>query len=126
MAEGAARFGVSVEEFVAHLGEKIYDVYLNNKTYWSNVPQRVWEFTMGGYQAMKKWLSYREGKLLGRAITADEAYYFRDMARRIAALRITQAQLDINYTAVEAATYVWPSSAPKVEQAAAPDAASAS
>jgi hypothetical protein len=27
----------------------------------------------GGYQVIKKWLSYREHKLLGRPLTTDEA-----------------------------------------------------
>ncbi len=34
---------------------------------------RVWDYTIGGYQVIKKWLSYREHKLLGRPLTTDEA-----------------------------------------------------
>ena len=49
------------------LGEPLCDVYLNEVAYWSNIPLRVWEYTIGGYQVIKKWLSYREKKLLGRA-----------------------------------------------------------
>src|SRR5439155_21257575 len=44
----------------ALLGEQTYDIYLNGVAYWKNVPQRVWEYTIGGYQVIKKWLSYRE------------------------------------------------------------------
>jgi len=40
-----------------------YDVYLNGSAYWKNVPLEVWEYRIGGYQVLKKWLSYREEKL---------------------------------------------------------------
>ena len=31
---------------------------------WSNVPAAVWNYKLGGYQVLKKWLSYRESKVL--------------------------------------------------------------
>ena len=61
-----------------------------------------------GYQVMKKWLSYREKKLLGRGLTQDEARYVSEVARRIAALLLLGPRLDANYEAVKAATYAWP------------------
>src|SRR5262249_1511618 len=42
------------------------DIYLNDKAYWANVPRTVWDYRLGGYQVIKKWLSYREKELLGR------------------------------------------------------------
>ena len=68
------------------LGGRAYDVYLNGRAYWRNVPAAVWEYRLGGYQALKKWLSYRERKVLGRPLRADEVAQFRDTARRIAAI----------------------------------------
>ena len=58
---------------------------------------------------IKKWLSYREAKLLGRAITPDEARWVTSMARRIAAICLLQPELDANYLRVKANTYKWPS-----------------
>jgi hypothetical protein len=81
-----------------------HDVYLNNAAYWRNVPETVWGYTVGGYPVMKKWLSYREFELLGRALTPDEAREVTHMARRIAALILLQPELDKNYQAVKAAT----------------------
>ncbi len=92
------------------LGQSTHDVYLNESTCWRNVPEKVWEYTIGGYQVIKKWLSYREFDLLGRALTPDEAREVTHMARRIAALILLQPQLDANYQAVKAATYDWPGS----------------
>ncbi len=40
------------------LGEKTDDVYLNDMAYCRNIPARVWDYTIGGYQVIKKWLSY--------------------------------------------------------------------
>ncbi|MDD4103160.1 MAG: DNA methyltransferase, partial [Kiritimatiellae bacterium] len=78
------------------------DIYLNGLTCWRNVPVPVWEYTIGGYQVIKKWLSYREKPLLGRGLTVAEVRYVTEIARRIAALLALQAELDENYRAVVA------------------------
>ena len=56
----------------ALLGARTTDVFLNDDAYWRNIPETVWNFTIGGYQVLKKWLSYREQPLLGRALTPAE------------------------------------------------------
>ena len=43
---------------------------------------RVWEYTIGGYQVIKKWLSYREREILGRGLTTDEVHAVTEIARR--------------------------------------------
>jgi len=83
------------------------DVYLNATAYWKNIPQPVYDFTIGGYQVIKKWLSYREQRVLGRALTMAEIMEVTAMARRLAALVLLQAQLDDNYRAVAAATWTF-------------------
>ena len=65
------------------LGEATYDIHLNGNAYWRNVPANVWSYRLGGYQVLKKWLSYRERKVLGRALTVEEVGYFSETARRI-------------------------------------------
>ncbi|MCX5769391.1 MAG: N-6 DNA methylase [Candidatus Hydrogenedentes bacterium] len=89
-------------------GEKTLDVYLNDTAYWANVPEAIWEYHIGGYQIIKKWLSYREKPLLGRGLKLEEAEYATEMARRIAALILLQTDLDANYEAVKADTWPWP------------------
>ena len=64
--EGLADLGLTYDELIVCLGGACYDVYLNDVAYWRCVPARVWKYTIGGYQVMKKWLSYRERALLGR------------------------------------------------------------
>jgi hypothetical protein len=79
------------------LGPCTRDVWLNNRTYWRNVPDEVWELVIGGYQVLKKWLSYRHRTILGRALTVDETRRFQNSARRIAKLCLMGTELDENY-----------------------------
>ena len=65
------------------LGETTLDIYLNNHAYWCNVPAGVWNYKLGGYQVLKKWLSYRERDVLGRALSPGEVQYFAEMVRRV-------------------------------------------
>jgi predicted helicase len=49
-----AAFAGSGGDAAALLGASTYDVYLNGKAFWSNIPSAVWEYTLGGYQVIKK------------------------------------------------------------------------
>lgn len=84
-----------------------HDVYLNESACWKSIPAQVWDFTIGGYQVLKKWLSYRELALLGRPLTPEEAREVTQTARRIAALIVLQPELDQNYQAVKAGAFDW-------------------
>ena len=106
--DGAAALGLTADEALACLGLTTYDIYLNDLAYWRNVPERVWRYTIGGYQVIKKWLSYREYELLGRPMSADEAREVMNMARRIAAILLMGPALDANYRAVCENTWPWP------------------
>ena len=68
------------------LGDTTFDIYLNDRAYWRNVPAAVWSYKLGGYQVLKKWLSYRERGVLGRPLRPEEVQHFTDTARRIAAI----------------------------------------
>jgi Type ISP C-terminal specificity domain/N-6 DNA Methylase len=83
------------------------DMYLNATAYWKNIPQPVYDFTIGGYQVIKKWLSYREQRVLGRALTMGEIMEVTAMARRLAALVLLQPMLDENYRNIAAATWAF-------------------
>jgi hypothetical protein len=107
ISAGAKIFGLSSEQAFAMLGAKTSDIYLNDLAYWANVPVKVWEYTIGGYQVIKKWLSYREQKLLGRPLTKGEVRYVQEMVRRIAAILLLQPTLDANYKAAKSNTFPW-------------------
>ena len=71
---------------VATLGETTFDIHLNSNAFWCNVPVGVWTYKLGGYQVLKKWLSYRERAILKRPLSDKEVQYFTDTVRRIAAI----------------------------------------
>lgn len=73
------------------------DLYWNNTCFWENVPKDVYEFTIGGYPVIKKWLSYRHIDKLKRPLVDTEIEYVIEMTRRIAALIELGSNLDDNY-----------------------------
>ena len=76
----------ALADAVPTLGNTTFDVYLNDRAYWLNVPEAVWNYQLGGYQVLKKWLSYRESKVLGRSLLPEEVQHFTNTTRRIAAI----------------------------------------
>jgi hypothetical protein len=93
---------MTYDQLVTCLGETRHDVYLNDRAYWRCVPARVWKYTIGGYQVMMKWLSYRERPLLGRDLKPDEARYVTEIARRLAAILLLEPALDANHERMKA------------------------
>lgn len=112
---GATRLGIGVDEVLGMLGSTTVDVYLNDSAYWKAIPSRVWDTTIGGYQVLKKWLSYREATILNRALTVDETRNFRDIARRIAAVLLMSQILDSNYLLAKASACKWETSGQEPE-----------
>ena len=80
-------------------GPDYYRVFLNARACCDFVPRAVWEYTLGGYPVLKKWLSYREEAVLGRALRPEEAREFTGIARRIEALLRLGAELNAAYRA---------------------------
>lgn len=101
---GARELDLSEGQAMALLGERTVDVYLNGVACWSNVPERVWAYTLGGYPVIKKWLSYRERDVLDRPLKLDEVRYVTEMIRRVAAILLLGPALDAHYAAVKEAT----------------------
>ncbi|KRE18210.1 hypothetical protein ASE63_03320 [Bosea sp. Root381] len=103
----AMQQGMPFDTLLGLIGGKTYDVLLNTDVYWANVPEKVWDYTLGGYQVIKKWLSYREQSVLGRPLKLDEALYVSETVRRIAAILTMGPALDASYLAcaADAQTY---------------------
>ena len=73
-------------------GETTFDIYLNAGAFWRNIPAQVWTYKLGGYQVLKKWLSYREHEILGRMLTPEDVQHFTDTARRIGAIVVAPVE----------------------------------
>lgn len=104
MKRDLGELDISMDEPLSILGQSTCDVYLNGVAYWRNIPARVWGYTIGGYQVIKKWLSYREFELLRRSLTPEEARTITNIARRIAAIILLEPILNSNYEAIKKAT----------------------
>ena len=74
------------------LGDTTFDVYLNANAFWRNVPAAVWNYRLGGYQVLKKWLSYRERTILDRPLKPSEVQHVSETARRIAMILLATAR----------------------------------
>jgi len=55
LTEIAVERGALPEGAADILGEQTCDLWLNGRAYWRNVPLPVWEYTLGGYQVIKRW-----------------------------------------------------------------------
>ena len=76
----------AMSDALSALGDTTFDIHINRNAFWRNVPAAVWSYRLGGYQVLKKWLSYRERTVLGRPLHLEEVKQFTDTARRIAAM----------------------------------------
>jgi predicted helicase len=46
--------------------KKTQRLYINDEQYFGNVPQEVWQFAIGGYQVLDRYLKYRKKRKLSR------------------------------------------------------------
>jgi hypothetical protein len=90
---------------VTKYGADALNIWLNEDVFWQNVPKPAWDYVIGGYQVLKKWLSYRAHPVLGRSMSENEVGDFRDNARRLTALTALHPALDENYHSVVSATF---------------------
>ncbi|QEC69616.1 N-6 DNA methylase [Panacibacter ginsenosidivorans] len=99
--------GYSEELIHKLLGETTIDVFLNADVYWKNIPLKVWNYHIGGYQVIKKWLSYREESIIKRPLKKEEAREIVNISRRITALCLMEENLNNNYKRVKENTFDW-------------------
>lgn len=50
-------------------------VYINKQNYFTDIPQHIWEFKIGGYQVLDKWLKDR--KNANRVLSEDEIIHYQ-------------------------------------------------
>jgi hypothetical protein len=87
----------ATEAYTDLLGEKALDIGISPVSFWRGVPEAVWECRIGGYQVLKKWLSYRDHSIIDRSLTTEEVGHFQQTARRIAAILLLGPALDASY-----------------------------
>lgn len=95
----AGDLGVTISYYGAAGGRWVEDnggsLYLNDDVLLRGVPSEVWQYELGGYPVMKKWLGYRHvSRLGGRPLTLAELDELRSIAQRIAAVLELRPALD--------------------------------
>ena len=103
----AERHGVDLDQLSELIGTRAVDVHINEQASWQGVPSKVWSYSLGGYQVLKKWLSYRDLEVLGRGLTGDEALHFAKMARRICEILCLGPLLDSAYAQTRKCAVPW-------------------
>ena len=103
----AARHKIDLDTLFELIGHRAVDVHINNGALWQGVPANVWSYSLGGYQVLKKWLSYREFEVLGRALTGDEALHFAKTVRRICEILCLGPALDAVYAESRQCAVAW-------------------
>lgn len=54
--------------------EKTKRIYINSGQYFEGIEKEVWEFMIGGYQVLDKWLKDR--KKAGRTLSYDDQIHY--------------------------------------------------
>jgi SAM-dependent methyltransferase len=107
LSQIAARHDLVLETLLGLIGAQAVDVHINGDAKWEGVPAKVWDYTLGGYQVLKKWLSYREAEVLGRALTGEEAMHFAKTARRITEILCMGPALDAAHALARECAVPW-------------------
>ncbi len=77
--------------------EKGRRVYINKAQYFEGVEPEVWEYQIGGYQVLDKWLKDRKGRVLN---LEDIRHYCRVVTALAKTIKIQQ-EIDVLYSEVE-------------------------
>lgn len=87
-------------------GDRTGDLFISGQVHFGHVPEAVWQYQLGGYPVLKKWLGYRQAdRRDGKPLTDDERRWLRQMIQRIAALLALGPTLDALYQEASADSF---------------------
>jgi len=83
-------------------GGRTYDpknqrVYINKEQYFDNIPEHLWDYQIGGYQVLDKWLKDRAE----RRLSADDVRHYCRVATALSETMRLQRELSDEYLSVE-------------------------
>ena len=77
--------------------EKEKRIYINKDQYFEGVEKDVWEYQIGGYQVLNKWLKDRKG----RTLSLDDIKYYCKIVTVLKKTIGIQEKIDILYPEIE-------------------------
>ena len=92
-----AKFHGEGDNRICKIQYKSDRVYINGSQYFEGISPEIWEYQIGGYQVIKKWLTYRKGRML----SAED---IKHVCRTASALHKTieiQREIDEIYPEIE-------------------------
>ncbi len=107
LSQIAERHALDVSSLLDVIGSSAVDIYINATSGWQAIPIRVWSYTAGGYQALKKWLSYRETDIVGRPLMGEDILHFAQTARRITEILAMGPALDASHELARGDALAW-------------------
>ena len=75
-------------------------IYINDKQYFSGVSKEIWNYYIGGYQVLDKWLKERQGE---KALSDDDIKHFLKVITTLSHTIDLQKEIDKLYPKVEKA-----------------------
>jgi predicted helicase len=94
-----SKFEVSGDALVKKVNyiQKEKRVYINDNQYFSNIDKEIWEYHIGGYQVMAKWLKDRKK----RHLSLEDIRHYIKIARTLQLTIQYQDKIDELYEGVE-------------------------
>ena len=80
---------------------------MNGDAFWQGVPAAVWNYELGGYIVLRKWLSYRDDGVLNRPLTGTEVLHFSGVVRRLTELMMLGPALDLIHDECRSVAVEW-------------------
>lgn len=77
--------------------EKTGRLYVNDQQYFEGIPKEVWEYHIGGYQVLDKWLKDRKGRRLS---LHEVEHYLKVITALKRTIRLQQ-EIDVLYREVQ-------------------------
>lgn len=65
-------------------------VYINDEQYFEGIPKETWEFQVGGYRVLEKWLKDRKD----RELSANDIFHYRKVVAALSGTRRLMREID--------------------------------
>ncbi|MDR0525427.1 MAG: N-6 DNA methylase [Spirochaetaceae bacterium] len=88
--EGLADFPIQGANIIETIAYKNGNVYINKTQRFENLPLKVWEYRIGGYQPAQKWLKDRKTKKL----SFDDIQHYQKIASALKQTILIQTRID--------------------------------
>ncbi len=92
--QSLAEFPKTGKNFIERISYKKNSncLMINRSQYFENITPEVWNFKVGGYQVLKKWLNYRKNDFI--SLSNDEIKLFQKIVRAITVSRCISNEIE--------------------------------